>query len=298
MSANAQKNISWINEHVTSVTEWFDSKAAEDIRKIVGSEPEGLRRVIANGMRPLVEWFREFPPKDGAGHAYSELFDIWGRGGFSRIVAAVRADPLNSISVDATCVADINLWARIFCPLYDTVIVNWKGPLDAGLAIVPMPDNLGPPGEFGGQGYIRTSDVLDGKDGWHAAIGWANFLPMEVSEFLATEALPLVKSGRLVLLPASLVVSAPKVQLAGRTICSSIRFSRRSRENRWHAAERWKRHFKGHGVSSTGSGHSDRSVHRQRPFVRPRSGLGRHSRMALPSTTSPPRGYGKFPPAS
>jgi len=203
--ANAQKNIAWINEHVTSVTEWLDSKAAEDIRKIVGSEPEGLRHIIADQMRPLVEWFREFPPREGAGHAYSELCDIWGRGGLSRIVAAVRADPLNSISVDATCVADINLWARVFCPLYDTVIVNWKGSLNAGLAIVPMPDNLGPPGEFGGQGYIRTSDALDGKIGWHAAIGWGNFLPSEVSEFLATEALPLVQSGRLVLLPASLV---------------------------------------------------------------------------------------------
>jgi len=91
--ADARKNIGWINEHVTSVTEWFESEAAEDIRKTVGSEPEGLRCVVADQMRPLVEWFREFPPKDGAGHAYSELFDIWGRGGFSRIVAAVRADP-------------------------------------------------------------------------------------------------------------------------------------------------------------------------------------------------------------
>lgn len=205
LRANVRKNISWIDEHVSAVTEWFDSKAAKDICKVVASEPEGLRRVISNQMRPLIDWFREFPPRDGAGHAYSELFDIWGRGGFSRIVAAVRADPLNSISVDATCVADINLWARVFCPLYDTVIVNWKGPLDAGLAIVPMPDNLGPPGEFGGQGYMRTSDVLSGRDGWHAAVGWGNFLPKEVSEFLATEALPLIQSGRLVLLPASLV---------------------------------------------------------------------------------------------
>jgi tetratricopeptide (TPR) repeat protein len=203
MRTDARKNIAWIDEHVVSVTEWFKSDAAADIDRRVVSN--GLRLAVAEQMRPLVEWFGEFPARDGAGHAYSELYDIWGRGGFSRIVAAVRADPLNSISVDATCIADIKLWARVFCPLYDTVIVNWKGHLDAGFALVPMPDNLGPPGEFGGQGYIRTSDILKGKYGWHAAMGWGNFLPKEVTEFLATDALPLLRSGRLVLLPAPLV---------------------------------------------------------------------------------------------
>lgn len=50
--------------------------------------------------------------------------------------------------------------ARIFCPLYDTVIVNWKGPIHPTLGIVPMPDNLGPPGAFGGQGYNRQDQPL------------------------------------------------------------------------------------------------------------------------------------------
>jgi len=200
---DVRKNIGWIDEHVTSVTEWFDSDAAADIGRHVISD--GLRSVVAQQMSQLVEWFEELPQKDDGSHSFSELFDIWGRGGFSRIVAAVRADPLNSISVDATSLADINLWARVFCPLYDTVIINWKGSLDAGLAIVPMPDYLGPPGMCGGQGYMRTSDEIIEKDGWHAAIGWGNFLPKELSRFLATDALPLIRSGRLVLLPAPLV---------------------------------------------------------------------------------------------
>jgi len=205
MRDKAQQNIHWIDEHIRSVTEWLESGPATTIRETVSVEREGLRRVIAAQMQPLLEWFREFPPRTGVGHAYSELFDVWGRGGFSRIVAAVRADPLNCISVDASTVSEIRRWARVFCPLYDTVIVNWKGHLDAGLAIVPMPDNLGPPGAFGGQGYARTSDTLSGKKGWHVAVGWGNFLPAEISEFLATEALPLLRSGRLVLLPSPLV---------------------------------------------------------------------------------------------
>ncbi len=202
---NVKNDIAWIDEHIVSVNDWQKSKAAEDIRKFVASKPEGLRCNISIQTRPLIEWFKEFSPKEGEDHVYSALFDIWGRGGFSRIVAAVQADPLNTISVDATCIAEIELWARVFCPLYDTVIVNWKGSLDDGLAVVPMPDNLGPPGEFGGQGYTRTSDTYAEKDGWHAAVGWGNFLPKDVAEFLATEALPLIQSGRLILIPAPLV---------------------------------------------------------------------------------------------
>ena len=125
--------------------------------------------------------------------------------GGEAVAAAVRADPLNAICVDASSIDEITFMARVFCPLYDTVIVNWKGVIHPALGIVPMPDKLGPPGEFGGQGYIRTSDTLADKYGWHAAMGWANFFPEEVSEFLAVEALPLVRSGRLVLLPAPLI---------------------------------------------------------------------------------------------
>ena len=201
----ARHNIRWINEHVFEVIDWSASDACNELRTSVLAEPEGLRKTISKQIEPLAEWFNQFPAKDGTGHPYSELFDIWGRGGFNRIVAAVRADPLNAICVDAQSIDEIALYARVFCPLYDSVIVIWKGAMHPAFGIVPMPDNLGPPGEFGGQGYIRTSDTLDGKDGWHAAMGWANFLPEKVSEFLAIDALPLVRSGRLVLLPAPLV---------------------------------------------------------------------------------------------
>lgn len=53
LRTNARKNISWIDEHVSAVTGWFDSKAADDICKRVASEPEGLRLTIANQVRPL-----------------------------------------------------------------------------------------------------------------------------------------------------------------------------------------------------------------------------------------------------
>jgi adenosylhomocysteine nucleosidase len=199
----ALHNLDWLDNTVFPVTDWFHSDAAKDIRRKVALN--GLRPVIAEQMKPLIEWFQSFPNTEKTWHPYSELLDIWGRGGFSRIAAAIKADPGNAITVDATCTEDISQQARIFCPFYDTVIVNWKGEICPALGIVPMPDHLGPPGAFGGQGYIRTSSRLNGKDGWHVAVGWGNFLPRTVSEFLATEAIALLRSGRIVILPGPLV---------------------------------------------------------------------------------------------
>ncbi len=198
----AQFHLHWLEEHALQVTDWFASSAADDMRRQVARE--GLRPVIAKQMRPLLTWFHDLATRNH-GTAFSELFDVWGRGGFARVAWAVRCDPGNAIVVDACSIEEITNWSRVFCPLYDTVVVIWKGPLDAGLAMVPMPDNLGPPGEFGGQGYIRTSDYLDSLPGYHVAVGWGNYLPKEVSEFLATVALPLIRAGRLVVLPGALV---------------------------------------------------------------------------------------------
>ena len=198
----AEANLAWLEENVVPVTDWYSSDAAMQLRDRVG--PEGLQTVVADQMRPLVEWLTILPP-DIERNACSELIDVWGRGGFARVATAIRAYPGRAITVSATSTDEIARWARVFCPLYDTVVVTWKGPLLPDLAIVPMPDNLGPPGQFGGQGYMRTSSELDNVDKFHAAIGWANFLPKKVSTFLCTKALPLIRSGRLVVLPGPLV---------------------------------------------------------------------------------------------
>ncbi|MBF0628151.1 MAG: tetratricopeptide repeat protein [Magnetococcales bacterium] len=203
--SNVRKNIAWIDDHVLAVVQWLDSEESQKIERQVVTEPGGLRQAVARQLQPLMAWFDEFPVLEDGGHAFSELIDIWGRGGFSRISTAIYTDPQNAICVDAASVAHIQLWARIFCPLYDTVVIHWKGPLHPALGLVPMPDNLGPVGEFGGQGYMRISSSINGKSDWHAAVGWANYLPKDVSLFLATEARPLMQSGRLVLLPAPLV---------------------------------------------------------------------------------------------
>lgn len=132
------------------------------------------------------------------------LMDVWGRGGFARIAAAVKCNPVNAICVDARSVEEIAYWARVFCPLFETVIIKWKGTLSPVLAMVPIPGDIGPPGHFGAQGYsVLPEEKI--KENWYCGVGWANFFPSVVTDFLAGEALALFKAGRLVILPAPLV---------------------------------------------------------------------------------------------
>jgi hypothetical protein len=103
---------------------------------------------------------------------------------------------------------EIGLWAKVFCPLFDTVVVKWKGEIGQGMVIAPMDIHYGGPGCFGGHGYSVTAGSRttspEGNE-WTVAVVWANPLPQEVASFLATEALPLFQRGRLLVVGAPLV---------------------------------------------------------------------------------------------
>ncbi len=193
----------YIRDRVQPVSSWLWDSEAQAVSNSVARS--GVKQVMAEESSTLINWWEEFDAnRKGKGAAYSELLDVWGRGGFARVIAAIRASPLNVITVDATSIEQIRLWSRLFCPLYDTVVVKWKGSLGGGIAIVPVHAKMLLETPRGGQGYALTSSRTD--DGrWQVAVGWANMIPREVAEFLAGEAAPLVKSGRLVLLPAALV---------------------------------------------------------------------------------------------
>jgi hypothetical protein len=135
------------------------------------------------------------------------LLDFWGRGGLSRVAAAARARPHAAIAVDARTADDIRKWVRILCPLFETVIVKWKGELGSGLVIAPIHAAYGDgPDTFGDHGYAVTAgSVFRNHENWHPALSWANPMPREVVGFLAGEALPLLETGRIVVLPAPLV---------------------------------------------------------------------------------------------
>ncbi len=198
--ARAEEFRDHLQNRIIPVFKWFNSPDAHAISNL--AKTTSLRDAIKEQMLPLISWWTEW--SDVNPGAQSQLFDFWGRGGFSRVAAAIRAKPHQVIAVDASSVDDIRRWARIFCPLFDTVIVKWKGELGSGYIMAPVNEKkYNYPGWFGGCGYTVTAESL--KKNWRTAVSWGNPLPRKVSAFLATEALPLIKSGRLVVLPAPLV---------------------------------------------------------------------------------------------
>lgn len=193
----AREFAGFLRNRIQPLQDWFDSPEAQSIAHECITR--GLHIAIADRVAPLVAWWSDWhKPQRGA---ESELLDFWGRGGFSSVAAAIRARSHAAIAVDATSIAEIRDWARILCPLFETVIIKWKGELGTGMVISPHHgDYLGP----GGHGYAVTSDRCDDSR-YAVSMSWANPLPKKVSSFLAGEAVALFKSGRLLVLPAALV---------------------------------------------------------------------------------------------
>ncbi|MGD0567057.1 MAG: hypothetical protein ABSA78_01530 [Candidatus Sulfotelmatobacter sp.] len=187
----------YLQERIQPLLDWFSSDAAQSISRDCATH--GLRSAVANQVAPLVAWWRDWhKPESGA---ESELLDFWGRGGFSSVAAAVRMKPHAAIAVDATSVGQIRNWAKVLCPLFDTVIVKWKGELGTGLVLVPQHEDYE---GAGGHGYKVTADHTS-KNEYAVSMSWANPIPREVTSFLAGEALALFSAGRLLVLPAPLV---------------------------------------------------------------------------------------------
>jgi nucleoside phosphorylase len=187
----------YLDERIRPLLDWFHSADALAIARDCGAR--GLRGVVAEQVRPLIGWWRDWHEEKSG--IETLFYDFWGRGGFSGVAAAIRAKAHAAIAVDACSVAEIRDWARILCPLFETVVVKWKGELGSGMVIVPQHgDFLG----AGGHGYAVTADRTSDKR-YVVSMSWANPIPPEVTTFLAREALPLFSAGRLLVLPAPLV---------------------------------------------------------------------------------------------
>lgn len=200
----AQELSDYLSDRVLPSTRWI---ARSDSAQAIASNVRrnGLRKTLAEQVAPLVEWWKAWP--DDAEHPapYSGFLDFWGRGGFARVAVALRAKPHAAISVDARTSDDVRKWARMLCPLFDTVVIKWKGPIDSSLIMIPQQPDYGGPDSFGGHGYMTSAGLMVGDDDWAVATGFANLVPDDIARLLATEALSLVEAGRLVLLPAPVV---------------------------------------------------------------------------------------------
>jgi nucleoside phosphorylase len=187
---------------VAPFVEWF--RTADAIAIAERARADGVRATVAEQMRPLVSLWNLWREQEDARAA---ILDFWGRGGFSRIAAAISTSPHSVIAVDATSIEEIRRWARMLCPLFETVVVKWKGELGATVVSLPCRTSFPCDGEltFGGEGYWWTSSLLQGSPDWVYVNGWSNPVSFELASFLSGEALQLLATGRLVVLPAPLV---------------------------------------------------------------------------------------------
>lgn len=192
-------------ERVKPLLEWLTSPDAQRIAE--DATRRSVRESVAEQQRLLIGWWTAWgEPEPSESNPQSVFLDMWGRGGFMRVAAAIRAKPHVAVAVDARSVEEIRRWARVLCPLFETVIVKWKGELGAGMVLAPAFLDLGE-GDFGLHGYsLCLGSTLErrGKE-WTVGMGWANLLPKEVGVFLAGEACGLIGAGRLLVLPAPLV---------------------------------------------------------------------------------------------
>jgi len=202
--AEAVRNV--ISVHVTPLLDWFSSSDAKSVTTNV--QDCGLAAAVKIEVSPLINWLNWWQ-RDGLGDAasvMSPLLDFWGRGGFARVASAVRSDPLAAVTVDAFSIEDIRAVARALCPLFETVIVKYKGKLESAMVMGPIHESIGEVhgGTFGGHGYAITLGSRIGEN-WIPFMGWGNLFPEEIGSFLATEGRTLIAAGRLVVVPASLV---------------------------------------------------------------------------------------------
>ena len=89
------------------------------------------------------------------------------------------------------------------CPLFDTVIVKWKGRLaDYRMVICPLRVDYG---GLGGHGYTMLTGEELINPNWCQSANTASLVGQDLAAFLCRDAMPLIRDGRLVAVPAPLV---------------------------------------------------------------------------------------------
>jgi hypothetical protein len=177
---------------------WLSSGDAETIRR-TGRE-SGIREAMKPTIQHLFELWDDIPSNY---NCHAAVYDYWGRGSFLRLCVAIQGKPTDCFTLDASSVDDIRLAAEMLCPMFEVVMVKWKGKL--------LPAQKGISG-----GYVRTdmkqdwlygSGLVHCKDGF---VGYTNDLPDDVITFIRQDARKLVESGRLFVVPAQLIGCAQK----------------------------------------------------------------------------------------
>jgi len=187
---------------------------------VVGGGTRSLLEGNAEALNPLLAWWEEYrtnrrrsdekgrysKERNDAG-SLSVLYDYWGGGSAAKLIANLRHHGPDHFTpfIEVRTLQEVRRSIRTMSLVSDCVVLLWKGRMDSGLAVVPAPFDY----VCGGEGYIAAlGDVAwtSKQTGtWCPVLGHGPFLPSELIRFLSDEALPLLKQGRLIVLPAQSV---------------------------------------------------------------------------------------------
>jgi hypothetical protein len=123
-----KKNLEQIDRLISTTEEtrkWLSSQNADEIRRI--GRLDGIRAAIQPTVKHLYELWDDIPKEEV--HCSGAVYDYWGRGSFLRLCVAIQGKPTDCFTVDATTIDEIRNAAEVLCPMFEVVMVKWKGPL-------------------------------------------------------------------------------------------------------------------------------------------------------------------------
>jgi tetratricopeptide (TPR) repeat protein len=194
-------------------------KACRDVRdrySLVAHDPSPLaaagtdrssdiHEANASVISPLLDWWttaRASSLPEARDRNLAVLYDYWGRGNLFRILLNLRGYKHTfNLVLEVHSLDEVRRAVRMFAMLTDVLVLLWKGPVFSGrvLTIVPALN-----GVQGGSGYVISGSAYQTptSEDWFLATAYGSFLPNDVIAFLTGEALPLLKLGRLLVVPA------------------------------------------------------------------------------------------------
>ena len=198
-----------IRESLTSVI------SAKAPLAVAGTEDaDSVQAANTTLVKGLITGWLAFP------NAAEKIYDFWGRGNLLRAMLNMRAFPQSfNVTLEVHTVEEARQAIRLWALLADVLVLIWKGPTVSSSVITPVPRSFF---DAGGGGYIATicgespqemsrtmnlgvPRVEIPSDGPTPTVmtHYASLLPPEVGRFLTEEAMPLVATGRLLVVPAT-----------------------------------------------------------------------------------------------
>jgi tetratricopeptide (TPR) repeat protein len=165
-------------------------------------EASSLAQANSAVVRQLVSWWDDI--LDSEPGYLESAYEAWGSEHLARLARNARQYPNSfNILLEVRSLADVKQAVRLWGLYADFLFLLWKGTTQPGPSKIVVPLDYSAKGV--GSYILFPGTVLRNTTGrrWVMGLSQLQTLPREIIWFLATEARELIKSGRLIVVPAS-----------------------------------------------------------------------------------------------